>query len=162
MTVWLVLAVLTLVLPALGIGPIIRRSGRTAWNNALMVNLPPDSVTVEQGNSPAGRKAQEVVDWVHRWLGALVLTFPLVFFVPALAIIPAAFLATLWAKVFNAHFELVGHGAEIIVAGEDYRAGEIHRMMTRDSTFRGWTADEIDEGLRKREWLSRIFVRFYA
>lgn len=168
MLVWLALLAVTVILPALGIGPVIRRGGRLAWNNAVMVQLPPDSVTIEQGQSPAGRKAQEVVDFVHRWLGALVIVSPVAFFVEGLEYVTflAAFIATLWAKVFGAHFDLVGHGVEIIVAErenrEGYRAAEIERMRLHSSAFKGWTTERIDAGLRGREWLSRAFVGVYA
>lgn len=168
MTVWLALFAVTVILPALGIGPIIRRGGQRAWNNAVMVQLPPDSVTIEQGQSPEGRKAQEVADFVHRWLGALVIASPVAFFVDGMEYVTflAAFIATLWAKVFGAHFDLVGHGVEILVAEREgrkgYRAAEIERMRLYSSAFEGWTNERIDAALDKREWLSRLFVGVYS
>ena len=164
------LFVLFVVLPAFGIGPYIRRSGRQAWNNAVMVNLPPDSVTIEQDNSPAGRKAQEVTDFAHRWLGAIVIASPAAFMVDGMVghylTFFVAAVATLWAKAFGAHFDLVGHGVEIIVAEregrEGYRAAEIERMRLYSPAFKGWTNERIDEALKRRAWLSRIFARLYA
>lgn len=167
MFAWFALFAVTVILPALGIGPIIRRGGRRAWNNAVMVQLPPDDVTIAQDNDPAGRKAQERIDWVHRWLVALLIVSPLLFVLPdgalgELLMFLAAFIATVWSKLLDAHFELVGHGAEILVAGDSYRAGEIERMRTRDSTFKDWTTERIDAAVRSKEWLSRAFVGVYA
>tara|TARA_B100000678_G_scaffold20576_2_gene15841 strand:+ start:17902 stop:18405 length:504 start_codon:yes stop_codon:yes gene_type:complete len=166
-TAWLILLVLTVILPALGIGPIITHKPGGARNNPIRVNLP---VPPTKGNYGPGVRAQEVTDYVHRWLGALLIVLPLPFFVDgvtgSLLVLLAAFVATLWSEAFSTHFELVGHGAEIIVAERDglvdYRAGEIERMQTRDGTFRGWSAERIDEALRKREWISRLFVKLYA
>lgn len=151
------------VLPAFGILP-ISRGGRVAWNNAVMVKLPPDEVTIEQGQSPRGRKAQEVADFAHRWLGALVIALPVGLLtegtVGAFATFMAAAVATLWVKALPAHFDLVGHGVEIIVAGGDeYRAAEVNRMRLHSPAFQGWTNERIDAALRKREWLSRIFAK---
>lgn len=166
MTVWLALFAVTVILPALGIGPVIRRGGRLAWNNALMVQLPSDETTERQNNSPEGRKAQEVIDFVHRWLGALAFALPIAVFTNDYVTFLAALIATLWAKVFGAHFDLVGHGAEIIIAEREgrkgYRAAEIERMRVYSSAFEGWTTERIDAALRRREWLSRLFAKAYA
>lgn len=170
MITWLALFALTVILPALGIGPIIRRGGRLAWNNAVMVKLPPDRVTIEQGQSPEGRRAQERVDWVHRWMGALIIVLPVAWVIDGITgeyvTVLAAFIATLWAKIFSSHFDLIGHGVEILVAEregrEGYRATEIERMRLYSSAFEGWTVEKIDEAVRRREWLSRAFVRVYT
>ena len=159
------LALAGLFLLACVFGPPIVRGGRVARNNPFRVLLPSDAVTIEQGQSPEGRKAQEVVDWVHRWAVALVISLP-VWMLPhtieaQLFAAVLVFAATLWSEVFEVHFELVGHGAEILVAEREdrtYRHAEILRMQARDSTFRGWKATRIYDELRSREWLSKLLL----
>ena len=101
--------------------------------------------------------------WRPRWslgVGGVALGLALV---PPLAV---TWLALFWCKLFAPHFDMVGHGVEIIVAEKEkragYRAAEIERMRLYSSEFRGWSTERIDAGLRKREWLSRIFAAFYA
>ena len=74
MTTWLTLFAVTVILTAVGIGPIILRGG--AWNYAVMVQLSPNEITEQPYNSPEGRRAQERIDWVHRWIGALLIVMP--------------------------------------------------------------------------------------
>lgn len=167
MIAWAFLFVLTVALPACGIGPITTHKPAGATNNQVRINLP---IPPTAGNYGPGVRAQETTDYVHRWLVALLIVSPLPFFVDGVAgnllVCLAAAIATIWSRLFSAHFELVGHGAEIIAAERDglvdYRAGEIERMQTRDSTFAGWSSGRIDAGLRRREWLSRLFVALLA
>lgn len=166
MIAWLILLAM-MVGPSLLRWPVWRREGGTGGRNNLFYwECPPTEVTLAQGQSPAGRDAQEESDFVHRWVVALLLTSP-VWFLPVTFLwqVAASVLciaAAMWPMMAKAHFDLVGHGVEIIVAEaggwQDYRAAEIERMRLRSSAFRGWTVERIDAGLRKRKWLSRLFV----
>ncbi|MBX7496752.1 hypothetical protein K3172_12875 [Qipengyuania sp. 6B39] len=167
------LVIVTLVLPALGIGPWVRRGGRVANNNPFWVRLPEDEVTEQQRQSPAGRSAQERIDWSHRWLGAIL--FGAVCWLAGLREIAeigealtfmAALVGCLWTRILSAHFDAVGHGAEILVAEReglpDYRDKELRRMTRYSPPFRGWSVEKTDAFVRRREWLSRLFLRLWG
>lgn len=176
MIVYISLFVLTVILPLCRIGPPIVRGGRLARNNPIRVRLPSDDVTIAQNNYPPGRAGQEIADWVHRWIGALLLTAWVPFVVPSgfvgefLTFLAVA-IALAWSAVFNRHFELVGHGVEIMIAernpqdvarllggGVVYRTAEINRMLRSDSTFRGETFHGVKRGIEARTWISRILL----
>lgn len=165
-----ILAFIVLVLPVFGVGPLVLRGGYRASNNAFLVKLPEDEITLSQNNSPRGRHAQEIIDWYHRHVIALPLTVLLalvVDFTPLgwegyliLALIEMS-IAAVWPKLVGNHFDLVGHEAEIIVAERDgwegYREAEVARMW-KNTNYKGWSLDRIRAGLRRRHWLAVAFL----
>lgn len=156
---WALLAAYTL------IGPVVRRGGTHAGHNALFVTLPPDSVTLAQGQHPEGRRAQELGE--NRLQGLVALVPALA---PALLLDgPYAALAAILAYVAVKSvlyaipaIDTAGHGAEIIVAEQDgywsYGQQEIERML-RDPARNGMTFEDVEAELRRWEWLSKIMVR---
>lgn len=171
------LAILTLfavILPPLGIGPVITREGSTAHNSLLRVVLPPDAVTIMQGQSPLGRKMQEVCDWWLRWLLptllvwpiALLLEFPLAAPIFDIAVLTLVVVLAAWTEVFEATFDAIGHGVEIRIAereGRDgYRQAEIKRMQRYSPAFKTWSLEQIDAHLRRWDWVSFALLFVFA
>lgn len=185
----LIIFIVFMILPAFGIGPIISRGGRSAQNNPVWVTLPEDAVSILQDNYPPGRKAQEVLDLVHRWMGAWLLTSPIWITVTlvmndqwvASAInFFVIFLGSIWTVWFGDRFhDAVGHGYEIkitetnadwrnrdyMVRGKvfsGYRDAEIERMRLFSSEFRGMTHGEISEYLKKISWAINFFALWFT
>lgn len=163
------LAILTLfavILPPLGIGPVITRRGSRAHNNQLGVVLPYDAVTERQGQSPQGRMMQEIGDWWLRWLLPIVAMWPvaLLFDPPLFDVIVLVLVVglTVWTEVFEATFDAIGHGVEIRVAEREGRAGyrqaEIERMQLFSPAFKMWSLEQIDAHLRRWDWASRAVL----
>lgn len=185
----LALIALTLVFivgPLIGLGPVIIRKPKSGGrNNALWVTLPPDSGTLSVGQSPRGRKAQEITDIVHRWTVALLICWGAFFFFDAPAdlsfslddagfALAALMIAGLYSEIFPCHFDAVGHENEIIVAqregdwpraqelGPDYyRTAETSRVQ-QQSHFDHMSYDETRRFMANRAWIARLFRRALA
>ena len=156
------------------IGPIQRRGDSTwARHNALSVTLPFDHVTLEQGQHPEGRRAQELGENRFQALvglviiSALVLVYPIYDTGQALALTVLTFLGGFIVKAlcYSLPFiDIAGHGAEILCAEDDglwsYREQEASRVL-RDPKRRGQTLDDVLGDLDRWQWLSK-FMRFLA
>lgn len=157
------------------IGPIQRRTD-SGWarHNALFVTLPFDHVTLEQGQHPEGRRAQELGENRFQALiglitmTALVLAYPITegtFEAGILAVLTVLGGFIVKAMCYALKFiDIAGHGAEILCAEDDglwgYRGQEAGRML-RDPKRIGQTLDDVLADLDRWEWLSR-FMRFLA
>lgn len=148
------------------IGPPVRIvAGSGGRNTPLGVTLPPDSALEASGQSPAGVKAQEVGEWRLAKLCGLFLAGAVAATVDGAIGIVAALIAAVAgeaiARKASGQFDFVGHNIEIIVAQREgrtgYRMAEIARMQAGDQV--GMTIDQIDDALRKWEWLAWIMVK---
>lgn len=160
---WLFMGVLTAFTL---LGPIQRRT-ETNWarHNALFVTLPFTHITEASGQSPAGRRAQELGENRFQGLVGCVVASVLVWWFDATAI--AGFTGVLIALSVKAMLyrlpviDVAGHGAEIIVAereGRDgYRDAEIARML-RDPKRSGQSAEYVAAQLKRWRWLSLIMI----
>lgn len=152
------------VLVATRLGPPITRGGNVARHNAFCVWLPHDAVTESQGQSPAGRKAQEVGEWRALWIFGIAVASPVLWqieplFLAVLAFFLAAMLVQTGLRLATDSLDYMGHGIEIMVAEDEGRAGyreaEIARMV-RDRDRKGMTVAEVDRKLRQWNWLAVI------
>ena len=162
------IGVLILTLFAL-IGPPLSVKGRSARHTVFHVTLPPDEETERQGQSPAGRRTQELGEWRMLWLLAIAtIGVPLAWAVQGHGPISTAAVVFVtivgngvWRIATNG-LDIAGHGAEILVAEkegrEGYRAEEISRML-RDPDRSRMTAEQIQAKLRRWQWVSKILIR---
>lgn len=158
-----------------GICPIV--TGKSARNNSLFVTLPPDAMTLADGQSPKARKGHEVGEWYLRHVGgAIALLFALPWVpgliaqagggtaetIVALAVVYA--LGTCWNAFASRTFDLTGHTIEILIAEREgfagYREAEIGRMLTRDSTFRGEDPAGLAADIKRKEGVAKRVIRW--
>ena len=183
-----ILALLFVVGPLIGIGPVVIRGGNVAQNNAGFIRLPEDEVTEKQNNTPAGRKAQEVVDYWIRHVFAfcfMSIVSLLLFFTGSLdGVEPTIlgffgvigwFLGTLWYQVFQRSLDLIGHRIEIIIAQEEMRPNYYEEELTRimwDSMHRNWgeknkksgetAKDAVRRELESYTGISRFILKLFS
>lgn len=164
------LITLAVVLAIVFIGPPVTVTGRIARHNAFRVIVPPDSVTESQGQTPKGRRAQEVAEWRLCWLVPLPIAALALFVIPepfyaVLAFLFAAMVGNALVRVATDSFDYVGHGIEIMIAEDEgrkgYREAEIERML-RDKGRAGMTPAKVEAKLAKWNWLARFARRFLA
>lgn len=156
-----------LALLAYGIaGPPVFRGGSVAQHLITHVRLPLDQTTEAQGQSPRGRKAQEVIEWRLCWICGLVVAFPATFIngdplgVIALILLSAV-IGNAIARILTDGFDYVGHGAEIIVAEQEgregYRAAEAKRMLWSRPNA---SITDVEAGLRRWNWLAQFGLKY--
>jgi len=157
------------------IGPIQRRTD-SGWarHNAMFVTLPFDHITLEQGQHPEGRRAQELGENRFQALVALVVISAFVAVYPItegtfeagiLAVLSVLGGFIIKALCYSLKFiDIAGHGAEILCAEDDglwsYRGQEAARML-RDPKRSGQTLADVLDDLDRWEWLSKL-MRFLA
>ena len=170
MLVYALIVAALLLLPVLGVLPIVI-SGTRDRNSAYAVWLQPPDASKWRTQSRRGVAAQEIAEWWLRWAGAAVLSAPLAWIVRDLPAAPlmqivALFAGTLWAQVFARQFDLIGHTVEIVEAEREGRAGyasqEAARMEHGDLDGGGMTAAEILRAVDRRRWLARALLALLA
>lgn len=139
-------------------GPPIKRGGTVAGHNIIRCWLPLDETTESQGQSPEGRRLQEICEWRLLWLAGIITAIPAIWVHP-IAIPLAAFAGNAIVRKLTNHLDYVGHGIEIAVAEAEgrlgYREQEIARMLA-DPARKGMTVEQIETNLARWAWLGRI------
>lgn len=157
LSLWLVLAIFML------FGPPIRRGGDIAWHNILICKLPLDETTESQGQSPEGRRLQEICEWRLLWLAGLIAAIPAIWTHP-IAVPLFAFAGNAIARKLSGQLDYVGHGIEIAVATEEgrysYRSEEIARML-RDPARKGMTVEQVEAKLARWAWLGHFALKLW-
>lgn len=173
---WLFIALPHLFLATVVFGPfpIVGRGGKKSTNNGLFSNIQHDADIEAKGQSPYGVAVQEIGE--SRLSFAIVWPFlPLAQYLLSGYAVPGweaqqliyttgplllMFLVWFPLRVLTQGLDLLGHGAEILIAErenrENYREEEISRMLW---SRKGQTAEQVAKNLKKWEWASRIMVK---
>lgn len=158
-----------------GICPIV--TGKSARNNSVFATLPPDAVTLADGQSPKARKGHEVGEWYLRQVGGVITLLFALPWVPevikqagggtagtVIALAIAYALGTCWNVFASRTFDLTGHTIEILIAEREgfvgYREAETGRMLTRDSTFRGEDPARLAADIKRKERTAQRVIRW--
>lgn len=155
-----VFALLAILLPVVG-----RTNKNHAYHTPVYAQLPYASITERVGQSPEGRRVQEIGETrVQNLFGfaAAVLAAPFMHWGFALLIGMFVIFGTYKIGTF---WDTMGHGAEILVAEREarpaYREEEIRRMLLSHK-HKGRSFKEIDKQMRRWEWVSRLMILLAA
>lgn len=173
--VLLALAVVTVLLPIVGIGPIVVR-GERSNNNLLFVTMRESGWYIARGQVYRAVLAQEIAEWWLRWAVAMVLVAPLTLVdfghglsgatgvdadaLKAAWVAVSALGATSWAFFAYGQLDLIGRAVEVLAADRPgYLEKEALRMKggTR-KTFADVPVDRLTRMIAARFWIARVLL----
>lgn len=170
MIIWIILAVAMLVLPVLGLWPVIVR-GDGARNNLALVTMPSRQWYDREGYDYRATRAQEIVEFWLRWALALAVSaWPVWEIAAAVDDAKAGMLFSLLTIAGSAaltklpfvekQVELIGHAVEVIVADADgYLELEAVRMQRGyGAMFGDMSVAEIARAVRRRFGVARVLI----
>lgn len=159
-----ILAVVCVLLPILGIGPVIQRDSTQSQNNLLFVRMRPPEWYEAREQTYRATAAQEIAEWWMRWAVALPVA-SLTLFIDAgpyqwaLSLF-GVLVASLWSALFYGQLDLIGRAVEVLADGrQGYLEAEARRLRdgTR-GTFRDQSPEVLAAMIRRRFGIARVLL----
>lgn len=145
------------------------KAGTRDWNHRFHITMKPLGDVKYLVQPRAAVLAQELAEWLGKWLVALALAAPVAVvlhhFGLGLLTVLVAILAHSWPTWPGGQrqIELVGHAVEVLAAerlgaGDDYALTEARRMMLSYPAFAGESDAAIVRAMDRRRWIARLLL----